>query len=103
MTAEMNADGKLEIKLRDPKTKAVTTKVIYGTRIVSNGRIYWEYVQNNGRRLVKESKLNPKLMALALGKKYFDRGEEGQICWQYKSQNHTQNEKMVPKEILGSV
>ena len=95
MTAEMNTDGLLKIILENGQTR-----IIYATKIVSNEKESWKYVQSNGRKLVRESLLNPKLWAEELAKEYLKRGEKGEIHWQYK--NHTQYEKRVPEEILGS-
>ena len=98
MTAEMKIDGLLKIIF-----KSGQTRTIYATKIVSNEKEYWKYVQKNGRILIKESPLNPELWAEKLAEEYFKRGMNGEIHWQYKLQkHHTQNEKMVPEEILGS-
>ena len=103
MIAENKIDGKLEIKLKDPITKAITIRIIYAIRLVSNSKEYWKYVRYNGKKLGKISPLNPQLWAEEIGKEYARRGIDGQIKWQYSQKNHTQNEKMVPEEILGSV
>ena len=89
MIADMKIDGKLEIRLKDPETKAITTKIIYATKIVSNEKEYWKYVQNNGRRLIRESPLRPILMGEIIAKEYLRRGISGTIhC--YKCADHTQ-------------
>ena len=93
MTAEMKVDGLLKILFEDGQTR-----IIYATKIVSNDeKEHWRYVQKNGRMLIKESSLNPKLWAEKLAKEYLERGINGKIHWRYYSQkNHTQHE-MVPE------
>ena len=92
MTAETKKDGLLEVTLKENGQR--TVKIIYATKIVSNEKEYWKYVQRNGRTLTNISPLNPKLWARQLANEYVRREISGKIHWKYI--NHTQHE-MVPE------
>ena len=69
-------DGILEIILKEDLPKK-----IYASRINGNGS--WSYIRSNGQVLRKETKLNPKQMAIAIGKEYSKLGIDGKIRWSY--------------------
>ena len=61
-------------------TKGIEENIIYALRIEDNN---WKYIRSNGQKMIKKTSLNPKKMAIVLGKVYHEKNMDGKIHYKY--------------------